>query len=355
MKIDPESSLVELCAAAWDQTWKLLCEDASQSPLPNVIMDEAIRHAVQASINSKTKTYRYVLPTQTIAKFVNPSLDARCIQIKRGGSGAFDARTIAHQVIVPFDRSTHNVLGGSSEPYVNNPLRVPEVSLEGTILGKQKDKEGWNNLFHVLTSLESVNNPAYTSDLLRQIQIEIYRRLTTVSIIYPTPRRISLLQTVNLLNEFLSTPSGGDRAQAVATALMLTIGKQFHIYERVVRSKTNTADQSAGQVADIECFDSSGGLILAVEVKDVRLTVNHITDKLNRIRASNVIELLFLVRSGSLPAQESEIGEIIERQFSSGQNIYVFDLVDFCKAILALVGEEGRRQFLLFVGKNMDE
>lgn len=92
--------------------------------------DGALIESIHRAINSATKSYHYVLPTQLIAKLADPSLDCRCLQVARGGQGAFDARTIAHKVVVPFDQSNNNVLGGSPEPYVNNPLRVPEVSAQ---------------------------------------------------------------------------------------------------------------------------------------------------------------------------------------------------------------------------------
>ena len=72
-------------------------------------------------LKSKTKSCHYVLPTQLLCKSVNPSLACHPLQAAYSTRGAFDARTIAHGVIVPFDRKNHNVLGGSPEPYVNNP------------------------------------------------------------------------------------------------------------------------------------------------------------------------------------------------------------------------------------------
>lgn len=80
-----------------------------------------IRDAIKRSVNSKGKTYRYVLPTQLIAKAVNPTLDCRSVQATSGLNGAFDARSVCDEVIVPFDRDNENVLGGSTEPYANVP------------------------------------------------------------------------------------------------------------------------------------------------------------------------------------------------------------------------------------------
>jgi hypothetical protein len=350
-----ELTLEERCKSLWESTWKSVEDEFDRlGSFTNTVLDDSLLLSIRECVNSQTKTYRYVLPTQLIAKYSDPSIDARCVQVQRGGKGAFDARSIAQNVIVPFDRTHYNVLGGSPEPYVNNPLRVPEISLDEKILAQQKDKRGWRNLFLVLNEVENHNQIEFTSAVLRQVQIEIAIRLTRTLFEYPTPRRLSLDKTLEILSRFLSTPSGGDRAQAIATALFQTIGSRFHLFSEVRRSKTNAADTGTGQVADIECLDQDGSVVLAVEVKDVNLVINHITDRLGRMRAQNVAELIFLVREGIMHDHRSKVKELVEREFTSGQNIYIFDLLEFAKALLALLGERGRRDFLVSIGGILD-
>lgn len=348
-------NFTEACMRAWEETWKaLLREMEGNGILGDELADEDLLGAVRDSINSKTKTYRYVLPTQLIAKYVDPSLDSLCIQVQRGGKGAFDARTIAHKVIVPFDKGNPNVLGGSPEPYVNNPLRVPEISLEAGIRNQQKDKQGWDNLYKVLERVEDKNSKEFTGDILRQTQIEILKRLHTTSVDYPVPIRISLAETKVLLVEFLKEKSGGDRPEVVATALFRVMGHQFSLFSEVRRSRTNAPDAASGQVADIECLDQNGIIVLAVEVKDSDIRISHISDKIGRAREENIAEFLFLVRRENGEFSES-VRERINAEFTSGQNIYVFDISEFVNPILVLLGEKGRTEFLREVGKVMEE
>jgi hypothetical protein len=205
-----------------------------------------------------------------------------------------------------------------------------------------------------LNEVENHNQAEFTYAVLRQVQIEMAIRLSQTLFEYPTPRRLNLDKTLELLSRFLSTPSGGDRAQAIATALFQTIGSHFHLFSEVRRSKTNAADTGTGQVADIECLDQDGSIVLAVEVKDVNLVINHITDKLGRMRAQNVAELMFLVREGIVHDHQNSVEELVKREFTSGQNIYIFDLLEFAKALLALLGERGRRDFLVSIGGILD-
>lgn len=344
--------LVNKCRELLERTWIEVKKD-NEAGQVNYIEDEEIITAIHQSINSKTKSYRYVLPTQILSKSVESNLDAICLQVERGGSGAFDARSVAHQVIVDFDRANHKVLGGSPEPYVNNPLRYPEVS--DNYRSKQRDKDGWDNLCKVLNSVQAKSDPGYTKLVLKQILKEVLLRLESVNVIYPVPARISLNKTISVIKEYTSMPSGGDRVQAITTALVIAIGNKFNLFKEVKRGSINASDASTGMVSDIECFDINGNLVLAIEIKDIELTLAHIQVKLPNFRAKQVTEILFIINKGIVISDKEAITATIDKEFSSGQNIYVFDLIDFSTSSLAILGEKGRRGFLEEVGKVLDE
>ncbi|HKV85774.1 MAG TPA: restriction endonuclease, SacI family, partial [Ktedonobacterales bacterium] len=268
--------------------WAELQSAAQQGKLTDAVADAHIRDSIRESINSRSVTYRYVLPTQVLAKLVEPLLDCHSIQTASGVPGAFDARSLCHRVIVPFDRANHRVLGGSSEPYVNNPLRVPSVT--PAYAGQQRSKTGWASLCLVLDAVEDRAEPEYTRAVFRQTLIEIYHRLAIVSVVYPVPLRISLDDCLALLREYLSESSGGDRAQTVVSAAFRTFGDVFHMYSEVRRGRVNTADVASGQVADVECIGETGDIVLAVEVKDQRLTILHVQDKVPNMRSQHVSE-----------------------------------------------------------------
>lgn len=310
-----------------------------------------LKSDIAACLQSRTKSYHYVLPTQILSKAVEPTRDCRSLQASYNKPGAFDARTIAHKVIVPFDKENHNVLGGSNEPYVNNPLRCPGVTLENE--PRQKNKEDWRRLVNVLEIIENENNPKFTSDVFRQVLLEIYKMLSEVKVIYPTPSRVSLEKTVELLKLFLSKRSGGERVESVTTALFKEIAQRFGLFDDIKRGKINAADLSSGMAADIECY-SQGKLALLVEVKDAALTITHLTDKLDIARAGKIREILFVVEKGTGVQEDEKIGEKVRREFISGQNVYITSFLDFSYSIFILFGEEGRGSFLRRIGDEMD-
>jgi hypothetical protein len=348
------SNLIEKCQKILSEVWSSVTSRLAEDVTYNVIPQEELRQAIFGCINSKTKSYRYVLPTQIIAKISDPSLDSRCIQASRGGKGAFDARSVCDKVIVPFDRQNHNVLGGAPEPYVNNPLRVGEISSE--FRANQKDKIGWDALILVLNEVEKRQNADFTKVVFEQVLLEIYRRLSVVQIIYPIPKRVSLEQTQEIISKYISVPSGGERVLTITSALMELIGDQFHLFAEVRRGNITAADKPSGLVADIECRDKEGNILLAVEVKDKELILNHIESKLPSMRSNRVSEILYIAQQGISQKNGDKISELIKKEFVSGQNIYIFDSVSsFSSGILVLVGEIGRRKFLENVSSHLDK
>ncbi|MCG3197386.1 MAG: hypothetical protein GHCLOJNM_01872 [bacterium] len=318
---------------------------APKSSIPGGIQD-----AIERSINSTTLTYRYVLPTQVLAKAVNPDLDCRSVQAGSGLEGAFDARSLCHDVIVEFDRTNHSVLGGSKEPYLNNPLRIPSISGENR--KAQKNKDGFDDLCVVLEYVQQ--NRGEATVVLREILNAIRRRLDAVSIVYPVPNRVSLKQVQAIMHEFLRDRTGGKRLQIITVALFRCIGSRFNLFHRIVAGKVNASDASTGNVADLECLDDMGNVVMGVEVKDRQLTLRQIEDKLPGVRSKGVRELLFLVQGGIFPDDTGQVDDLIEREFTTGQNLYVLEFQRFVESCLALLGETGRRGFLIEVGIELD-
>jgi hypothetical protein len=335
-----------------DRLWSEITDQGEKNKLQDSLADTDLVNIIRACVNSKTKTYRYVLPTQLIAKLIDPSLDCRCLQAARFGSGSFDARTVAHQVVVPFDQANEGVLGGAPEPYVNNPVRVPEVSEK--YRAPQKNKEDWDRLCKILNLVQSRNRRKFTELVLKQVLTEIYRRLAGVRVVYPAPSRISLPGCLKLITDYLGEQSGGDRLLALSSALFAVIGKRFRLYSSVRRAKITSSDAATGLLADLECVTEKDEIVLTVEVKDKELTISQMKGKIRTIREKQVSEIFFIAQRGVVQGEKDQILGLIDREFVSGQNIYVTDLISLGRATLALLGERGRKDFLREVGNHLE-
>ena len=310
-----------------------------------------IRQAISSSVNSRTKSYRYVLPAQILAKLTDSLLDCRCVQEGSGRKGSFDARSFCRKTIVEFDRENDNVLGGSGDPYVNNPLRIPAITVEHR--SAQKDSEGFDKLCLVLEFVEE--NPKVVCKIFDLVLQAVWGRLQKVSIVYPVPNRVSLEQVQDLLGKFLQERTGGVRLQCISVALFQTIGECFHLFHQVLARRVNVADSQTGSAADLECLSARGEVVLAVEVKDRQLTLIDMQDKLQTAREMGIRALIYLVRGGVRSHDAEQVAETSRREFSAGQNVYVCEYENFLNSVLILFQEQGRRRMLQFIGKQLNE
>jgi hypothetical protein len=343
---DNDQTLSDAVKALLEVEW--LATATGNVPPPAGIPNE-IHEAIKRSINSSSKSYRYVLPTQLLAKAVRPALDCRSIQANSGLVEAFDARSLCHEIIVPFDRQNHDVLGGSPEPYTNNPLRIPAIIASER--SAQRNGRGFDDLRAVLDYVQE--HGEVVTDVLRIVFLAIRDRLAVTRVIYPVPNRVSLAAAVGVVTAFGHARTGGNRLQAIAVALFRTIGGRFQIFDEVRSENINAADASTGSAADIECLRGET-VVLAVEVKDRLLILRHVQDKLPAIREKGISELLFTVQGGVDVNDADAVRGIVAGQFATGQNIYVSEFSTFLETCLILLSEEGRRVLLKAIGEELD-
>lgn len=330
-----------------NKLWEDVSSDAFISDLPEFSLQW--RSVIVDIITSNTKTYHYVPLTQLLAKAVNPELDCRSIQkADDADPKRFDARTIAHQIVVPFDKANHNVLGGSNEPYVNNPLRVSDFSL--SYLNSQKNKKDWKKIVDLLDFAEETGGNVAV-ELLKITLHEIHLLLNDVIIVYPIPRRVSNLQLIELLAKFNSYSSGGNHLETIVKCTLETLGDSFQLFDEVRRSSINTADASSGMSGDIECY-KQGDPVLAVEVKDRSLDFSYFESSISKVVEAKFFELIIFANV------ETNIKKIvdakIERSFSNGLNIYILDFNSFAYNVIPMLGEHRRIQILSKIGIELD-
>jgi hypothetical protein len=344
------AGFLEACRIRLQELWSAT---GSGTSAPDDDIAPELLEDIRASVNSRTKTYRYVLPTQLLAKLVDHQLDCRIVQAGAGVPGSFDARSLASKVISPFDLANERVLGGTTDPYVNNPLRIAAIVIEQQ--APQKDKAGFGRLCTVLQAVEDANSPPFTAAVYRHVLREIRSRLETVQVTYPFPHRISLDDTLRITSSFLEARSGGDRFQALLTALFEQIGASFGIFASVRRTKTNTADASSGALADVECIDGEGRVVMAVEAKDRKITVAQLEEKIPIWRSAGLTEGFFISPENVRADDAEQVDDIRTVQFRSGYNIYCISWNSFASSLFALIGESGRSEYLKKVARQLDE
>jgi hypothetical protein len=301
--------------------------------------------------------YKKALIIQLVGKAADFSLDAQALQKGSGVDGAWDAREFAKRVFVPWNASIGSPLGDSDDPYVANQFRNPKFDL--SIRAKRRGKPLFDAVLDMLERANRASTSEEVVDLLKQVLFGLRRQLANKSFQYAVPHRASLEATLSALSDFLSVASGGGRLQAVAQALFMSLSDAGFDYQKLAARHVNASDQAGHLPGDISFSKSDRRN--AIEVKDRFLDVAQVRASITKARIADITELVFLVHDkggdrlfGSAD-DEQACREIAKKEFSSGLNIYWESYLRLSRSILVLIGEHGRREFLMSVGKALEE
>ena len=326
---------------------RTLWADALADPAP--LIDEALDELVNCNVVS----IRYALLTQLLGKVCDAGRDA--LSIQRGDSetaeadGRWDARSFCQSYVVPWVTEAGQVLGTSPDPYVNNPLRRPRLDEGYEAL---RYRLLWTKLADILRTVQERDDPDYTKEQLRLCLASLVRKYNALNVEFDVPQRISLESTVNLVDQYMTEPSGGERPQIIVAALMRIIGNKFGLFDQVVRQSINEADAASSRPGDVVC-SLDGEEVLAVEVKDRALELQDVETVIIKARRSNVSEVLF---ANTAPRRVTpDIAERVQREFGLGINIYDLEIEALLRVILTIASEESRTEFLTIVGEELNE
>ena len=313
---------------------------------------ESTAARIDALISSESVTFTYSLPTQLLGKLTDHRLDALCLQRGDGKESQWDPRSFATSVVVPWVRANENVLGKSPDPYVSNPLRQPRI-LPNPPNVRSNTLPLWEHLHGVLNDVEMHSDPAYTEDVFLAVLLAIHDKLKKQQFDYPVLRRVSSAQALYLVRGILGSSQAGEHALSVVAALFTVAGRRFALWDNVHRERSTTADQASGMVGDIECR-RKGTLVYAVEVKERQITVADVRSFEEKLSRSDLTEALIAAPDFVAPQSTDEINARLHLMWTQGINLYHHSIEDLAGILMSLVGEDGRRDFIVEIGRQLD-
>ena len=315
--------------------------------------DAKLDPEIDALVNSKVVAVRYALVTQLLGKIADRSRDLRAVQLADGSAGAWDARSFATAVIVPWVAANQQVLGTSPEPYASKPLRRERLELD---MPNVRDQADWNALVALFDHL-SLAGADEVKETFRRVLRSLVRRLATQTFNYAIPQRISLHRLQTILEGFLSTASGGLRPQAITTALMRTVGDALSLFSKVEAQGINEADAAAGVPGDVLCYrrEDSERICLVVEVKDMDLTLGHVNATSIKTKQADVgiANVLFTV-PGIRTSDRADIADRVATEWAAGMNVYTTSIGALVGALFILLDESWRVQLVREIGEELD-
>lgn len=324
-----------------DSEWNAAMQSPSSDPDPEI----------DALANSKVNSIRYALITQLLGKIADPRRSLIALQLREAGEGAWDARSFATAVVLPWERANHQILGKSPDPYASKPLRRPRLDDDTNV----RDRGEWERLLAFFVPLETAAPEQLRCAFSRVLQA-LVRRLVMQSFAYPIPQRLSQAHLESLVTAFLGEPSGGLRPLAVSSALFRTFGEAFQLFSEIRSQGINEADSASDVPGDITCFNHDGNVCLVVEVKDTNLTLSHIQEASLKAKQSgdSLANFLFAV-PGVRPSDAPSIRDLTYRNWAEGLNIYHATIPELLSATLVLLDESWRVRLVREIGSELDD
>ena len=282
MKKSPDTAKLYEAAELRLHDYLMPATTATDEGLPPVVRD-----AISDVINGKRKTYRYMMFVGLLVAVTDKSLHPRCLQLVAGCEGAYDPRSLCKDVVSPFEKKMlKGRLGGSCDPYVNNPARHPMIEKTNKVKSAA-DKVVLGKLCDVLDFARSAD------DVMR-------RRMFCYAyglVLKRPPIESSLVEFDAAADSSLSTDKFFDflEAHTQGVSAVVTLAAYFRtccgkVKSAVVHPITESG-ASPKEVGDID-LTLKDGRTVAVEVKDKPykdMDVQHACEKAMKAGVHHVI------------------------------------------------------------------
>jgi len=307
---------------------------------------------IKEIIRGKQLTYKYILLTAALAKVINQRVHYRALQKGSTLQGAYDARSLAHGVVVPFEKSHGERFGGSNEPYLNRPARYPEFDLSN----RDRNRNAQERLFYLLDNCQrySTQDKTLPKAFLQQVLKEMLSLKPTKRVFKIPPVKVSLQATVEIVNEFLQVSGSGERLVAVSAAVFASMCKIFGDTFHVRVYPVNWPDKFAKTAGDIE-FYKDDKIVRAVEVKDKPISESDLRHCQMKAKRHGITEYIILAGAGVVTDDELAITKFINSQLKHGINLYILSVPQQLFPYFVYLGEKGRKVFLTKVGTYLNE
>ncbi|GAB2723226.1 restriction endonuclease, SacI family [Halomonas garicola] len=287
---------------------------------------------IKSVILGTHKTYRYILTNAILAKVANPTCNPLSLQSGAKLNGAFDARSLCHNVIVPIERELlAGRLGESNEPFLNKPARFTELSEENSV---RKGRDTFI-LSQSIAIIQSLRNNREASLALKECIYWILQRQPRELIssvkhkeghFYPASLAIF---SQNLTQQSFE----GETAAILAGITFNILGDVSKRSLNVITHKVNQSGASSREVSDIDVFENEN-LVFSAEVKDKEFNFSDVQHAVNKISRTNLDTLIFLKGPNGKLIKDTE-ESIIHYWLNKGINLHFINVNDFFSSIVA--------------------
>ena len=292
-------------------------------------------------------TFRYMLLTALLAKVIDPSIHMRAVQAQSNLNKSYDARSLCHKVIVPFDKEILcGRLGDSNEPFLNKPARCVSIEKDNPVR-KGPDKDLLVCLYDLLEGLNASGKLA-VSEALNWAMKKIMERPVRDSDAIVLPKlTISSYGFFERISAFVSKSYEGEAPVAVAGAIFM----RFYPDAKTEIHPANEAGSSSNEVGDID-IKFPDGRLYAVEVKDKIFSTTDINHAVEKARASHCNKAIFALGYNA-SSQDVDFYSIMQKWNDIGINLSFVAIPQLLEQYAAMQGNTEYDDFIQCVMKNL--
>ena len=299
---------------------------------------DEIGKTITSVLRGTHKTYRYVLFTALLAKATNERIDILSIQAKDNSIGAYDARSLCHKVVVPFERDhIPHSLGDSNEPYLNKPARFERLSLNNAVRDGN-DLRILQSLVETLPKIKSKEEAfKYLSSAvftLKQINQEYEQKYSVEDISLSNENSQAIYDYIDRLTE---RACEGETCPLIVS----TLEELCFPNHKVIAHNVNECGASSKEVGDIDIYqkpftvaskrvEDSYMLDSAIEVKDKYFSEQDVQHAISKFRAANLERTLF-VYGKNARFDEVSVNQMAARYGRIGTYCAVISILDYTK------------------------
>lgn len=257
-----------------------------------------IQAALQSVMAGTDVTYKYILVTGILGKYVNPNVHPRALQAGSKLPGAYDARSLCHKVVVPFEKTVGNLWGLSNEPFLNKPARHPEHDKHNPQLRAKQTAAITHDLLEIARTAPREKLLAMLAEILRIGKGRIAENTVT----QVSTGAVTIVRIEGFVGSFLQQADGGARLSAVVYAYMSLLNPDF----TVKVYSPNVSDKFAETAGDVEIREKST-IVSAAECKHRPVNIDDIRHGLRKAREKGLLEYNFVLAAGEAAGQKDEI------------------------------------------------
>ncbi|WP_293928964.1 restriction endonuclease, SacI family [Sphingobacterium sp. UBA6320] len=269
---------------------KVLIKAYEEEPTSKITFETEINFV----LNSNHKTYKYILINGLLAKATVNTVNPLALQAKSKLKGAYDARSLCHSVLVPFEREVlNNRLGGSNEPFLNKPARFEELSTSNAVR-RGADAEVLLQLIRIFSGLkssaEAYINLQYSLKLIKEIvPLEISLALDYEE----NYESIEIIKIKKFCKELVKKSFEGKTAVLVVGAIEKMYYEDISNKFSVFVHNVNQSGASSKEIGDIDIYYDSEALYL-IEVKDKNFSAYDIEHVYQKAILKNIHRAYFI-------------------------------------------------------------